>query len=125
MIVKNEFNLNQFNQVFDYTTQNKYECQVLAMGSNKTDFLHDLSEDHGVETLLYEPLITTENQFDCLHNYNAKTMPMLKPSVVNSTRGDETKEQSKSMEVIQIVNAKNTSNGLGRIGCLVLRISSG
>jgi spermidine synthase len=114
VMVKNELYLDQFSKVFDYTTQIYYECpvicsQALAMGSNKVDFLHDIGMDHGVETLLYEPLITTDNRFEFLHDYRKNDARAQGTCGELPKREDETKEQSNSAGVMEIVDAENTS----------------
>jgi hypothetical protein len=71
--------------------------------------LHDVGKDHGVDTLLYEPLITSENRFDFLHDYHKNDARAQGKCGELPKREDETKEQSKSAGVIEIVEAENTS----------------
>jgi hypothetical protein len=112
-MVKNELYLEPFSKIFDHTVQLYYESpiicsQCLSMGSNKADFLHDSPKDHGVETLLYEPLITDNNRFDYMHDYRrndageqGKCGELKIPA--------EPEEQGTAAGITEIVEAENTS----------------
>jgi len=75
VMVKNEPYLDQFSDFFDYSIHVFYGTpkictQVLVMGSNRVDFLHQATKDHGVERLLMEPLDDDEAlRYKYLHDY--------------------------------------------------------
>lgn len=74
VLVKNEIYMDTLSKIFDYSVQLCYVSpvicdQVLTFGSSKVDFFHSPVKDHGIETLLYEPMVTQENRHNFLHDY--------------------------------------------------------
>jgi len=108
VMVKNELYVDHFSDVFDYTVEIYYDSpiicsQVVAMGSNKHDFFHSPAKDHGVETLLYEPMVNETTHLDLVHHYHyndpveqGKCGPLRQP--------DEEAEQGRSAGVMEIVD---------------------
>jgi hypothetical protein len=112
VMVKNELYMDPFSSVFDYTTQIYYESpvicsQALAMGSNTVDFLHATPKDHKIESLLYEPLVTSENRYDFLHDYRKNDA--IAQGKCGEIKKEEPKEQGRSAGIIVIVEAENTT----------------
>lgn len=113
VMVKNELYMEKFSEVFDNSMQVYFPSpiicdQVLAMGSHNVDFLHAPLKDHGVETLLYEPLVTNENKYDILHDYR-KNDALAEGKCGGLGIPEEPTEQVRSAGVTEIVEAEGTS----------------
>ncbi len=111
ILIKNEIYMEVISQVFDHTIQICYQSpiicdQVLAMGSNKVDFLHASLKDHGIETLLYTPLVTNENRYDFLHDYRRNdARAQGKCNLTIPELGEEVKRAG----VVEIIEAEQAS----------------
>jgi hypothetical protein len=114
--------METISKAFDHTIQICYISpvicdQVLTMGSNKVDFFHSPVKDHGVETLLYEPMVTSENRHDFLHDYRqndarAQGKCELLPSIHD--------ERTKSAGIMEVVEAEKVSIQLDETAVSVL-----
>ena len=113
VMVKNERYLEKFSRVFDNAIQIYYESpvicdQCLVMGSHTVDFLHSTLKDHGIETLLYEPLVTSENRYDLLHDYR-KQDPHAAGKCEPLSMPKKPMEQENSLGITGIVEAENAA----------------
>ncbi|KAL3933939.1 MAG: hypothetical protein SGBAC_010183 [Bacillariaceae sp.] len=116
VIVKNELYLEHFSDVFDYTVQILYDSpiicsQVVALGSNKVDFLHDAAKDHEIPNLLYTPLTEDDNRFDLMHDYRKNDARAI-GKCDTITPPIDTSSQGSSAGILEIVNAENVSISL-------------
>lgn len=128
VIVKNELYLEHFSRVFDYTIQILYDSpiicsQVVALGSNRVDFLHDAAKDHGIPNLLYTPLTKPDNRFDLVHDYR-KNDARAQGKCGKTTPPIDTSVQESSSGILEIVNAENVSIGLDDSASIVKMIQS-
>ncbi|CAJ1959647.1 unnamed protein product [Cylindrotheca closterium] len=113
VIVKNELYLEHFSDVFDYTVQILYDSpiicsQVVALGSNKVDFLHDDAKDHEIPNLLYTPLTKDDNRFDLMHDYRKNDARAI-GKCDTITPPIDTSKQDTSAGILEIVNAEEVS----------------
>ena len=74
VMIKNEPYIEQFSNFFDHTIHIYYGTpkictQVLVMGSNKVDFLHNPVADQNIDRFLLEPLDDTADRFKYMHDY--------------------------------------------------------
>jgi len=114
VIVKNELYLEHFSDVFDYTVQILYDSpiicsQVVALGSNKVDFLHDTAKDHEIPNLLYTPLTEDDNRFDLVHDYRKNDARAI-GKCDTITPPIDTSTQETSAGILEIVNAEEVSS---------------
>ena len=114
ILVKNEHYLDDVSEVFDYSIQLRYECpnicqQVMAMGSNKVDFLHAPLKDHGVPTLLYEPMVREDNRLDLMHDYRRNDARLQGKCDASSECSAPAEEQFKSAGIMEIVDAEKVA----------------
>ena len=117
VLVKNELYMAQVSKVFDYSIQIQYESpvlcdQVMILGSHGVDFLHAPLKDHGIPTLVYEPLTSPTNRYDLLHDYRKRQERVCD----NSQRPNPTKSSSKtdqraikSLGILEIIDAEDVA----------------
>ena len=116
VMVKNEYYMSKFSEVFDYTTQIYYECpiicsQAMVMGSNSVDFFTHQPKDHKVHTLLYEPLVNKDNHLDFVHDYSQNDA-RAQGKCDELKIPEFPKVQEKAAGIMAIVNAEKTSQDL-------------
>ena len=112
VMVKNELYFTKFSEIFDYSSMIVYQSpiicsQAMVMGSNAVDFFAATPKDHGVETLLYEPMVTKSNKHDFLHDFgknDARSQGKCGDSVPEVCT-----EQTTAAGIIAIVNAEEAS----------------
>lgn len=76
IMVKNEYYMKEFNEVFDNVMQMLVVCPIICdqnfvLGSNGIDFLHTPLKDHGTDNsnLLYKPMAPDANRLEHVHDY--------------------------------------------------------
>ena len=111
VLVKNEIYMEPISSTFDHTVQICYVSpvicdQVFTFGSNKVDFFHAPVKDHGISTLLYEPMTTSENRHNFLHDYS-RNDARAQGKCENAKPIKD--ERTKSAGIMEIVEAEQVS----------------
>jgi hypothetical protein len=112
VLVKNEVYLEKLSEVFDYTMELYYDSpvicsQTVALGSNKVDFFHAPTFNHGLENFLYDDLHSPDTHLDLMHDFRRNIIPKEK---CNEKKEEEiTDEQTRSAGIMEIVNAEEVT----------------
>lgn len=128
VIVKNELYLEHFSKIFDYSIQILYDSpiicsQVVALGSNRVDFLHDAAKDHEIPNLLYTPLTKADNRYELVHDYR-KNDAQAQGKCGTTTPAIDISVQESSVGILEIVNAENVTIALDDSAAIVKMIQS-
>jgi len=113
-MVKNEHYMEVMSETFDYTLQvyldqNPKICsQCMIFGSNKADFFHKPLVEHGVETLLLEPVERLEDGYDYFHDFRKNDAIAQGKCNLNTDKKNET-TQTKSAGLLHILDAEDVA----------------
>jgi len=112
VMVKNEHYMETMSETFDYTlqvylSQNPKICsQCMIFGSNKADFFHKPLVEHGVETLLLEPVNELNDGYDYFHDVRKNNALEQGKCDLKTNEKNET-EQKKSAGLLHILDAED------------------
>eukprot|EP00934_Nitzschia_sp_Nitz4_P001216 Nitzschia sp. Nitz4//scaffold98_size77359//36815//46705//NITZ4_005549-RA/size77359-processed-gene-0.17-mRNA-1//1//CDS//3329560760//1216//frame0 len=111
ILVKNELYFGEMSSTFDYSAQISYQSpkicrQVMALGSNRVDFLHSPMQEHGIETL-YLPKHADMKRYDYMHDYSKNDAQS--QGRCNATAVEIPDEQTRSAGILLVVEAEMTS----------------
>jgi len=128
ILVKNEIYMETLSTAFDHTIQICYVSpvicdQVFVMGSNKVDFFHAPVKDHGIPTLLYEPMTTSQNRHDYLHDYrqnDARNQGKCKNMTQSMNDNDDEVRTNKRAGIVEIIEAEHVSIVLDKTAVSIL-----
>jgi spermidine synthase len=112
VLVKNEVYLEKLSEVFDYTMELYYDSpvicsQTVALGSNKVDFFHAPTFNHGLENFLYDDMHSPETHLDLMHDFRRNIAP--KEACNQITEEETTDEQTRSAGIMEIVNVEEVT----------------
>lgn len=119
VMVKNEHYMDTMSETFDYTLQvyldqNPKICsQCMIFGSNKADFFHKPLVEHGVETLLLEPVNELEDEYKYFHDVRRNDAMKQGKCNLNTQKKNET-EQKKSAGLLHILDAEDLGVSLDK-----------
>lgn len=118
IMVKNEPYIDQFSGFFDYSIHVFYGSpkictQVLVMGSNKVDFMHHPTKEHGIERVLLEPLDDNKwDRYKYMHDYR-KTDARIQGKCNDHDDDNSTStEHGRKAGILEILEAEYTSVSL-------------
>jgi spermidine synthase len=112
VLVKNEVYLEKLSEVFDYTMELYYDSpvicsQTVALGSNKVDFFHAPTFNHGLENFLYDDMHSPDTHLDLMHDFRRNIAA--KKKCKEKTEEETTDEQTRSAGIMEIVNAEEVT----------------
>ena len=90
------------------------------MGSNKVDFMHSPVKDHGIETLLYTPLVTSENRHEFLHDYRRNDARAQGKCSLGASKLEVSAEDTKRAGILEVLEVEETAVALDESLVVVL-----
>ena len=117
VMVKNEHYMDTMSKSFDYTMQlyldeNPKICsQCMIFGSNRADFFHKPVVEHGVETLLLEPVAELKDGYDYFHDFRKNNATKSGKCNLDTEKTVED-EQTKSAGLLHILDAEEVGVNL-------------
>jgi spermidine synthase len=117
IMVKNELYIDEMSDVFDYTIQIKYDSpkicsQIMALGSNRVDFFHQIPKDHGIHNFLLQPVDEMENLFEHMHDYRKNDARAQGKCDGLPETASSTGEQGKSAGILHVLDIEKVQGGI-------------